>query len=674
MTSTCGAKDGRQRSRRQSGFADGRSEISSSYASRPAFMVLDVVGFGVVRIASCLAMLGSWPCARGKHRWQTLRFRLATIWLGLATVGALAWAIRQYAFATLWLDDIALSRIANGELGPTINRWWARRSIMPFTVCVAQVPFDTTAEALGLSLNESATVKRTRDYRNIGSIRVLGKARPKYVDLAGDYDVSRFTSVVDAWEKQALADMPVEGSIVWERGAVVVRPGRPGWVVDRRAAQRLILSALAKPTPGSIAIPLKHTDPPINAAELELLREQAERLTRAGVELQSQEPKLSIHFARAELGRLLKIQPAVKVGFDVQFDPESLSQLLAARRVTLQWPAKNATFAVTQGDHFTAVPESPGYQISPTRLAERLRAAALDPSRSGTIDVQVGALPKLKVADVEHLGIRELIGTFTTRHPCCRPRVQNIHRIADLLDGTIVLPGETFSINDTVGPRAPSNGFVMAPSIEDGEMVDTIGGGVSQFATTFYNALLRSGLEILERKPHTYWFERYPMGHEATLSFPKPDLVFRNDTHAGVLIKTSYTDTSVTVRLYGDRERRVVTFGVSAPREIEQPAIERLPNPDLLPDKERAKDHGRIGWSVTTWRTVTYANHEQKRDERKVTYKPQLRRIEVHPCRLRPDEPGYTGLICPKPEPQSDEIGVSLPAPVSSDDNAQPMP
>jgi vancomycin resistance protein YoaR len=197
----------------------------------------------------------------------------------------------------------------------------------------------------------------------------------------------------------------------------------------------------------------------------------------------------------------------------------------------------------------------------------------------------------------------------------------------------------------------------MAPSIEDGEMVDAIGGGVSQFATTFYNALLRSGLEILERRAHTYWFDRYPMGHEATLAFPKPDLVFRNDTHAGVLIKTEYTDKTITVRLYGDKEGRQVAFGVSKMMEIEQPAIERLPNPEIRPDKEHTKNGGRMGWSVVTWRTVTLANGEKKKDERKVTYKPQVRRVEVHPCRLRSDELGYTGEKCPKVEPEEEEAG-----------------
>ena len=330
------------------------------------------------------------------------------------------------------------------------------------------------------------------------------------------------------------------------------------------------------------------------------------------------------------------------------FDADALGQLLHTRHISLDWPARNASLAVAQGNRFAVVPEASGYHVSISKLALELLETASNSANRGAIDVEIGEPARLKVADVEHLGIHELLGSFTTRHPCCQPRVKNIHRIADLLDGVIVLPGATFSVNEAIGPRSLASGFVMAPSIEDGEMVETIGGGVSQFATTFYNALLRAGLEIVERRAHTYWFDRYPMGHEATLSIPKPDLVFRNDTKSGVLIKTEYTDKSITVSLYGDMEGRKVAFGVSGIQEVELPPVERLPNSDIPPDKEHKKSGGRIGWSVMTWRTVTLRNGEQNKDERKVTYKPQVRRVEVHPCRLKPEEPGYTGEPCPK--------------------------
>ena len=125
------------------------------------------------------------------------------------------------------------------------------------------------------------------------------------------------------------------------------------------------------------------------------------------------------------------------------------------------------------------------------------------------------------------LGITEPIGTFTSRHPCCRPRVQNIQRIADIVDGHVVLPGEQFDLNDVVGPRDRARGFVEAPQILEGEFVDRVGGGISQFATTLFNAVFFSGLGDVTHSPHSYYFSRYPPGREATVSFPLPDLIFR---------------------------------------------------------------------------------------------------------------------------------------------------
>jgi vancomycin resistance protein YoaR len=485
--------------------------------------------------------------------------------------------------------------------------------------------------------------------------RPVSTRLPGAIDAAVTCRAADLDRVIDEWEKRGVREPPKSPSLTWEKGAIVAHPGQAGDVLDRGAVSRLLERDFVRLVREGFAAPIVRVEPRPSAEQLQNLADQASRYVKSSVVLESQQPPLKAHLLRSDLGRLVRLRENASGQFGVVFDAEELAQVLRARRVAPEWPPKNASLAVSKTGQFTPVPEARGYKFSVPQLAEQLLHAAEQDQTRVAIDVVLGAEAKLKAVDVEKLGIRELMGSFTTFHACCQPRVSNIHRIADLLDGIIVLPGETFSVNETIGPRSIANGFVMAPSIEDGEMVDTIGGGVSQFATTFYNALLRSGLEILERRAHTYWFDRYPMGHEATLSFPKPDLVFRNDTHAGVLIKTEYSDRAITVRLYGDKENRQVAFGVSKMMDVELPSIERLPNPDLRPDKEKVKNGGRMGWSVVTWRTVTLANGEKKKDERKVTYKPQVRRIEVHPCLLRSDELGYTGERCPKIEPESEE-------------------
>ncbi len=154
--------------------------------------------------------------------------------------------------------------------------------------------------------------------------------------------------------------------------------------------------------------------------------------------------------------------------------------------------------------------------------------------------------------------VRALIGTFTTYYVAGQPRVKNIQQIAADVDGTVVAPGARFSLNETAGERTEAGGYVEAPYIAEGKIKPSIGGGVSQFSTTLYNAAFFAGLQLDGHRPHSFFIDRYPAGREATLNFPDIDLTWTNDTDAPVLIRTKTDGGAVTVRLYGDNGGRRV--------------------------------------------------------------------------------------------------------------------
>lgn len=160
-----------------------------------------------------------------------------------------------------------------------------------------------------------------------------------------------------------------------------------------------------------------------------------------------------------------------------------------------------------------------------------------------------------------------LLASFTTYHNCCESRVTNIHVMADQLNGLVVQPGEVFSLNERLGPRLETDGYVPAGILLNGELYCcdhplNIGGGTSQMATTLYNAVFRNGFEIIDHRPHSRYIDRYPLGIEATLGYPSPDIVFRNDTFTPLTILTSYTNTSITVDLFGDDLGRTTSWTV----------------------------------------------------------------------------------------------------------------
>ena len=133
----------------------------------------------------------------------------------------------------------------------------------------------------------------------------------------------------------------------------------------------------------------------------------------------------------------------------------------------------------------------------------------------------------------------------------------NIHRAEDLMTNTVVEPGHVFSLNDTVGARTPERGFVKAPVYYEG-FTEDYGGGVSQVATTTYNAAFWGGFEVVEHQPHTIYYSRYPLGRDATVNYPVLDLKWRNNSRHGVLVRATYNDSSITITFYGNREGKVV--------------------------------------------------------------------------------------------------------------------
>jgi vancomycin resistance protein YoaR len=435
-----------------------------------------------------------------------------------------------------------------------------------------------------------------------------------------------------------------------EQGRLLPDYPRAGRKLERTESRARIVAALAAGSRG-VVLPTSAAPEPVERATIDHLVADAAKVAAGEVVLSDEPGARKLRISGGELVTALRVAaPKGKGGApELALDGEALLAALGERRMQVEQEAKPARFAIDAEDHVQIVSGQPELRLSPSALGLAALAAARASERTASLPLERRSEPALTTEQASALGIRGLVSTFTTRHPCCEHRVENIHRIADLLNGLLVKPDETVSVNAVIGPRTTKNGFVPAPTIEEGEMVETIGGGISQFATTLFNALFHGGYDIIERQPHTYWFTRYPMGHEATLSYPKPDLIFHNDTKAGMLFDTRYTKTSITVRIFGDNGGRRVEAKVSPRQNIVKPPLEIIPNPAVSPDKEHTVQGGMIGWSVIVARILHFPDGTKKEERRKVTYKPKARRVEVHPCRVPEGEKGYTGERCPEP-------------------------
>ncbi|MEU6881613.1 VanW family protein [Streptomyces sp. NPDC046712] len=226
-----------------------------------------------------------------------------------------------------------------------------------------------------------------------------------------------------------------------------------------------------------------------------------------------------------------------------------------------------------------------GHEVS----AAALRDAVLpllpkkgEAARTGPVATQL-IQPVLTRESVAEMGIREQMSTFTVNFPTAPYRTINIGRAVELINGSLVRPGEVWSFNRTVGERTKANGFVDGTMILDGQYHSAPGGGVSAVATTVFNAIFFAGVKPVEYGAHSFYIERYPPGREATVAWGTLDLKFRNNSDAWIYIRASSTDSSVTISFLGTKKYDAVE-AVEGPRtNLTEPAERKGTGPKCEP-------------------------------------------------------------------------------------------
>ena len=408
---------------------------------------------------------------------------------------------------------------------------------------------------LAVKVDAAATLRAARRAGRSGNPleqtlgTVLRRFRPDTVPLQVTYSEASLDGVLDGWQREA-ASGGVEGDLQFNGTQVVEVTPQRGMGIDRLDAERRLVQALHTPGEDPVVLRVGELEPQISRAEVARAGARARELLTGTHELNAGTTALAI--TPEQLVSALGTR-ANGHRLDLTIDAEKLRAALGTGLAAFEVQPVNATFQITASNTVQVVPSVDGRQVDLHKVATEILAG--DRKVAAPI---IESHPAHDTAWAQSLGIKEQVSTFTTRHNAGEDRVVNIHRAADLLNNTIVEPGATFSLNDTIGPRTAERGFVVAPVFYGGETED-VGGGVSQVATTTFNAVFFGGYDDVYHKPHSIYISRYPMGREATVNYPTVDLKFRNDSNAGVLIRTSYSSSSITVTFYGDKEGKVVT-------------------------------------------------------------------------------------------------------------------
>lgn len=490
------------------------------------------------------------------------------------------------------------------------------------------------------------------------------------VDLVGSTEPEALDALFDLWDRDVI-DMPASLGAIELEGSVP-RPVYPreGVGVDRVSSARIIEAGLLADEAVTWDLPTAVITPRLTDADIDKALLEANQLLSESIRMVYNGNELV--FTPEQLVRAYRSETIAEGTPQIIhfFDPAVIDGYLNPVREQFEAEPVNAEFEIS-GDAIVVIPGSRGTRIDEVETAAKLIQAGRTSSRLAQLPLVEDADPEVTTEYLEGLGIEHLVSSFTTYHSCCENRVVNIQTMADTIDEHILMPGEQFSINGFVGQRTPEKGYLPAGTIVAGQLKDTVGGGVSQFATTMYNAVFWGGYEDIEHKPHSYYFSRYPEGIEATVNWQTPNLIFRNNTDKAIMIDTQHTGNSITVRIFGDNDGRTVKGeqsggsthwniaaaggpdalhvqgevsdrfahrGPGAPRLVANPAI-------TDPEKRINVQGERDGWSVTVTRRILRGGTELvEEQEWLVTYLPQFAVVEVHPCMVDGD-----AADCPQP-------------------------
>ncbi|TYP90656.1 VanW family protein [Blastococcus xanthinilyticus] len=515
--------------------------------------------------------------------------------LGLAYGADLALASGEIPRNTV-VAGVDVGGLTPAAAAQRLEEQLAPRVTADHTVVAADVTAPLSPAAAGIALDVPGTVDAIDDQPLNPWTRLVTLVADREVEPVISGEETALAAQIEGIAAQ-VDRAPQDATIAIEGTTPSVVEPADGRALDRDSAADAITDALASggdpETP--IELPVQVSPVDVDAAEAgRVLEETVTPALAAPVTVVSQDGGTSAEVPVEAIATALTFTPQEDGELVVGLDPAALQTALGDELGVFGTPAQDADFEVS-GGAVSIVPSVDGTGIAPDHLVEQL-LPVLDAPAPRSVTAELGPVPaEFTTAEAEALGIKEEISSFTTKIGNAASG-ENIRVVAQEVDGAVIMPGETFSLNGFTGPRGVAQGYVEAGVINNGEFTTAVGGGISQFATTMFNAVFFAGLEDVFHKPHSYYISRYPAGREATVYYDSIDLKWRNDSDTGVYVDTAWTPGSLTVTFYGTKRYEIES--VSSDRyNLRQPVVQDKPaSPTCKPQA------GTTGFDITVTR------------------------------------------------------------------------
>jgi vancomycin resistance protein YoaR len=518
---------------------------------------------------------------------------LAVIAASLAVLVGLAFAgSRSELAAGTRVGGVDVGGMTKREATATLDALFERHSAEAVDFVAGTESYSFAPNQLGVQPDWSAAVDAAaragdgfgplRGFRRLRA-RVFGaEVLPKLAvsNAALEYALDRIADDVDR---------PPKSAAVVRRGLrIKVAAGQSGSRLDRDAAAEVVVRALGQVerAPGATALPVRVTAPPVTAVMLAGAAERARIAVSAPVTLKV--AKRSFRLPPWRVAQLVSLPSGGATKLSV--GGAAADSYFRRLSENVGRPPRDADFAV-YGEGVQVVPARDGLELNVPQAARSiLRAATRPTNRVATLTV-VRAAPERTTAEALAMGIDTRMSSYKTYYSGTADRITNLQLGVRALDGTLVSPRGTFSLNDAIGERTEERGFRSAPVIIGNEYAEEVGGGTSQVATTAFNAAWEAGLRITERHPHSLYISRYQLGRDATVYWPSLDLKFVNDTDTWVLVKGFAEGDGISIAIYGGESRRVESS--ASPLVVTGRApVERVKDPTLKTGERVVEEEG----------------------------------------------------------------------------------
>lgn len=449
---------------------------------------------------------------------------------------------------------------------------------------------------------------RTGSWMNQRAQRIAALVRPAQVPLVQDFQPALLRRALEQRIGELLPTAKPVTVHLGTDGGVKLNDRVTGetWAYDGAAAAAASLAGQL--IPGEVPVSSRTEQPNVAAAEVpaSLVRAAGQLLDQAPITFTYQDDEWE---ADAEaLASWLRFERR-NGAIILTVDRPSVEQFIASEIASdINQPASAIKFAITGGKATAFQPAQDGRQLdvpgTAVAVARMVEAGSLQ-----TLALDVRTTPAPPSSDAAELEIRELVAVGRSNFKGSpKNRRHNIKVGAEAVNGTLIMPGEEFSLLKTLGNIDASTGYLPELVIKENRTVPEFGGGLCQIGTTSFRAALAAGVPITERRNHSYRVVYYePAGTDATIYDPAPDFRFRNDYPTPLLFQTHIDGDELAFELWGVRDGRVATQTTPVITNVKAPAPTRIVETlDLAPGEKKCTESAHAGADANFTYTVAY--------------------------------------------------------------------